>query len=103
VLRVVYLVFTEGHLATGGETLIRGELCDQAIRLARAELLRQVGRRADAIAAYQAAIALEPPAPERAFLARRMNAVLARGDTVPPGGYPRTLDGPEPPDGRRAS
>src|SRR5262250_1830083 len=36
VLRVVYLVFTEGHLATGGETLIRGELCDQAIRLARA-------------------------------------------------------------------
>jgi RNA polymerase sigma-70 factor, ECF subfamily len=36
VLRVVYLVFTEGHTATGGETLIRGELCDQAIRLARA-------------------------------------------------------------------
>ena len=36
VLRVVYLVFTEGHLATGGATLVRGELCDQAIRLARA-------------------------------------------------------------------
>jgi RNA polymerase sigma-70 factor (ECF subfamily) len=36
VLRVVYLVFTEGHTATRGETLIRGELCDQAIRLARA-------------------------------------------------------------------
>ena len=36
VLRVVYLVFTEGHTATSGETLIRGELCDQAIRLARA-------------------------------------------------------------------
>jgi RNA polymerase sigma-70 factor (ECF subfamily) len=36
VLRVVYLVFTEGHLATGGETLIRAGLCDQAIRLARA-------------------------------------------------------------------
>ena len=36
VLRVVYLVFTEGHLATGGAALIRGELCDQAIRLARA-------------------------------------------------------------------
>jgi RNA polymerase sigma-70 factor (ECF subfamily) len=35
VLRVVYLVFTEGHTATSGETLIRGELCDQAIRLAR--------------------------------------------------------------------
>src|SRR5262249_35899502 len=36
VLRVVYLVFTEGHTATSGETLIRGELCDQAMRLARA-------------------------------------------------------------------
>jgi RNA polymerase sigma-70 factor (ECF subfamily) len=36
VLRVVYLVFTEGHKASGGETLIRAELCDQAVRLARA-------------------------------------------------------------------
>jgi len=36
VLRVVYLVFTEGHKATTGRTLVRGELCDQAIRLARA-------------------------------------------------------------------
>jgi RNA polymerase sigma-70 factor, ECF subfamily len=36
VLRVVYLVFTEGHLASSGEALIRGDLCDQAIRLARA-------------------------------------------------------------------
>jgi len=35
VLRVVYLVFTEGHLAAAGDALIRGELCDQAIRLAR--------------------------------------------------------------------
>jgi RNA polymerase sigma-70 factor, ECF subfamily len=36
VLRVVYLVFTQGHRAAGGPELIRGELCDQAIRLARA-------------------------------------------------------------------
>jgi RNA polymerase sigma-70 factor (ECF subfamily) len=36
VLRVVYLVFTEGHLATGGGTLVRAGLCEQAIRLARA-------------------------------------------------------------------
>jgi RNA polymerase sigma-70 factor, ECF subfamily len=35
VLRVVYLIFTEGHRATSGQTLVRGELCDQAIRLAR--------------------------------------------------------------------
>jgi RNA polymerase sigma-70 factor, ECF subfamily len=36
VLRVVYLVFTQGHMATAGEQLIRGGLCDQAVRLARA-------------------------------------------------------------------
>lgn len=36
VLRVIYLVFTQGHRAADGPELIRGELCDQAIRLARA-------------------------------------------------------------------
>src|SRR5713101_3347672 len=36
VLRVVYLVFTQGHMAAHGETLLRPDLCDQAIRLARA-------------------------------------------------------------------
>jgi len=35
VLRVIYLIFTEGHRATSGELLVRDELCDQAIRLAR--------------------------------------------------------------------
>ncbi len=35
VLRVVYLVFTQGHRATAGQDLIRGELCDQAVGLAR--------------------------------------------------------------------
>jgi RNA polymerase sigma-70 factor, ECF subfamily len=35
VLRVVYLVYTEGHVATRGEEPVRGELCDEAIRLAR--------------------------------------------------------------------
>ncbi len=35
VLAVLYLVFTEGHRATGGDELMRGELCDEAIRLAR--------------------------------------------------------------------
>jgi RNA polymerase sigma-70 factor (ECF subfamily) len=35
VLRVVYLVFTQGHRATGGADLIRADLCDQAIELAR--------------------------------------------------------------------
>ena len=35
VLAVVYLVFNEGHIATSGDALIRRELCDEAIRLAR--------------------------------------------------------------------
>ena len=36
VLRVVYLVFTAGHKPSSGDALVRGDLCDQAIRLARA-------------------------------------------------------------------
>ena len=35
VLRVVYLVFTEGHKAGTGSALVRAALCDTAIRLAR--------------------------------------------------------------------
>jgi RNA polymerase sigma-70 factor (ECF subfamily) len=35
VLRVVYLVFTEGHSATRGDAAVRVDLCEEAIRLAR--------------------------------------------------------------------
>jgi len=35
VLRVVYLVYTQGHRAASGTALVRADLCDQAIRLAR--------------------------------------------------------------------
>jgi RNA polymerase sigma-70 factor (ECF subfamily) len=40
VLAVVYLVFNEGYLATSGDAPIRGELCAEAVRLAR--LLREL-------------------------------------------------------------
>jgi RNA polymerase sigma-70 factor, ECF subfamily len=39
VLRVIFLVFTEGHMATSGQGLVRAELCERALRLAR-ELTR---------------------------------------------------------------
>jgi RNA polymerase sigma-70 factor (ECF subfamily) len=35
VLATIYLIFNEGYAATGGDALIRTELCDEAIRLAR--------------------------------------------------------------------
>jgi RNA polymerase sigma-70 factor (ECF subfamily) len=35
VLAVVYLVFTEGHMASEGEALVRGELYREALRLGR--------------------------------------------------------------------
>lgn len=35
VLRVVYLVFTEGHRPVAGDEAVRADLCEEAIRLAR--------------------------------------------------------------------
>jgi RNA polymerase sigma-70 factor, ECF subfamily len=40
VLRVVYLVFREGYAPSGGDALVRPDLCDEAIRLAH--LLREL-------------------------------------------------------------
>ena len=45
VLRVIYLVFSEGHAAGAGETIMRADLCEEAIRLAR--LLREHAPRPD--------------------------------------------------------
>ncbi|MBI2202546.1 MAG: RNA polymerase sigma factor [Candidatus Rokubacteria bacterium] len=49
VLTVIYLIFTEGYAATRGDTLVRTDLCAEAIRLAR--LVR---------------VLMEPPAPAEA-------------------------------------
>ncbi len=35
VLAAVYLIFTEGHAASSGDALVRGELCAEAVRLGR--------------------------------------------------------------------
>jgi RNA polymerase sigma-70 factor, ECF subfamily len=35
VLRVIYVLFTEGHMASRGDALVRGDLCDTAMSLAR--------------------------------------------------------------------
>jgi RNA polymerase sigma factor (sigma-70 family) len=107
VLRVVYLVFTEGHQAAAGPQVVRDELCDEAIRLARllaegpaaglalldelrgdsqcqrwhllhacrADLLRKLGRTAEAGDAYRTALTLDPPPAEREFLAGRLGEI----------------------------
>jgi len=48
VMRVVYLIYTEGHVATHGDAPVRGDLCDEAIRLARL-LARLMPDEADAL------------------------------------------------------
>jgi RNA polymerase sigma-70 factor (ECF subfamily) len=40
VMRVVYLIYNEGYAATGGDRLVREELCEEAIRLG--DLLSQL-------------------------------------------------------------
>jgi RNA polymerase sigma-70 factor (ECF subfamily) len=57
-----------------GEILSRGELTDYHLaHAARADLFRRLGRKAEARAAYQQALALARQGPERRFLERRLS------------------------------
>ena len=74
VLTVVYLVFTEGYAATRGDSLVRADLCAEAIRLGR--LMRELTMP-------------RPPAEATGLLAlmllhdaRRDARIDARGDVV---------------------
>ena len=72
VLGVVYLVFTEGHTASSGDELVRVDLCDEALRLAR--LLRELLPDEPEVAGLLALLMLTD--------ARRPTRVDAAGDLV---------------------
>jgi RNA polymerase sigma-70 factor (ECF subfamily) len=64
----------DAGLALIDNLLSRGELAGyQFAHSARAELLRRLGRRADAVDAYQRALSLTAQAPERQFLEQRIH------------------------------
>jgi RNA polymerase sigma-70 factor (ECF subfamily) len=57
--------------------LARGELTEYYLaHSARADLCRRLGRREDAIAAYQRALTLTRQEPERRFLERRLGELI---------------------------
>jgi RNA polymerase sigma-70 factor (ECF subfamily) len=72
VLRVIYLIFTEGYAATSGPALMRPELVDEAVRLAR--ILHRLMPRQREIAGLLALMLL--------IDARRDARVDTRGDLV---------------------
>src|SRR3954462_10117101 len=72
VLRVIYLIFTEGYAATGGPALTRPELADEAVRLAR--ILHRLLPRQREVAGLLALMLL--------IDARRDARVDVRGDLV---------------------
>lgn len=72
VLRVIYLIFTEGYAATGGPALMRPELADEAVRLAR--ILHRLMPRQREVAGLLALMLL--------IDARRDARVDVRGDLV---------------------
>jgi RNA polymerase sigma-70 factor (ECF subfamily) len=72
VLAVIYLVFTEGYVATEGTALVRAELCEEAIRLGR--VVDEVVEDQPAVGALRALMTLQH--------ARRASRVGADGNLV---------------------
>jgi RNA polymerase sigma-70 factor (ECF subfamily) len=72
VLAVIYLVFTEGYVATEGTALVRTELCEEAIRLGR--VVDEVVEDQPAVGALRALMTLQH--------ARRASRVGADGSLV---------------------
>jgi len=72
-------------LALIDEILARGDLGEYHLaHSARADLCRRLGRRADAIAAYERALALTKQEPERRFLTRRLAELGSVTPITPP-------------------
>jgi RNA polymerase sigma-70 factor (ECF subfamily) len=68
----------EAGLAQVDALLTRGDLTDYHLaHSARADLCRRLGRREEARAAYEQALALAKQEPERRFLERRLREVSA--------------------------
>jgi RNA polymerase sigma-70 factor (ECF subfamily) len=72
VLRVVYVVFTEGYAATSGDALVRRDLCAEAIRLGR--LVHTLLPRESEVGGLLALMLLQD--------ARRTARVDARGELI---------------------
>jgi RNA polymerase sigma-70 factor (ECF subfamily) len=73
VLDIIYLIFNEGYLASAGERLIRGELCDEGRRLA--ELLAELVPEEPEVHALVALLAFQA--------SRRDTRVDGAGELVP--------------------
>jgi RNA polymerase sigma-70 factor (ECF subfamily) len=78
---VLYLMFNEGYAATGGADLVRGSLCDEAIRLARIMHTLMPGEAE--VAGLLALMLLHH--------SRRSGRVSAEGDLIPLSDQDRSL------------